>query len=142
MPDTIRVRIIVTRIDPLTPRLWAMVRHDLSRQITEYFHYRPEMGVDQGNVTVLHASVTPTVARVGLHAEAFAQAVGNMIREYGLPHRFTVQVAVLSMPSATPRDVLVSLHRSTDAAPPIEGVTVLDVAENQVLPEVGGDARA
>ena len=142
MSDTIRVRIVITRLDPLTPRLWTIVRQDLGQQLTEFFHYRPEMGVDQGEVTVIHASVTPAIARVGLHAPAFALAVGNMLRQYGLPQRFSITVAILSTPPTITREALVALHRSSQPAPNAEGFTWLGVAEEQVRPEASDDARA
>jgi hypothetical protein len=140
MSHNIRVRIILTRLDPLKPRLWQIVRQDFAQQMTEYFHGRPEMGMDQGEVTVIHTSVTRSVAQVGLHAPAFALAVGNMLRQYGLPQRFHVSAAILSTPVSIPREALVVLHRSTEPAPEGEHFTWLGMAEEQVLPQVSGNA--
>lgn len=125
----IRLRIQITRLDPVQPRLWHLVRHDLAAQMSGYFHYQPEVAMDQGDVTTYTASVTPDVARVGLNASAFAQAVRNMVKEYGLPQRLGVGVAILRLPEGFNHEQKRQLTLAAELAPTFEWLEIVETAE-------------
>lgn len=125
----IRLRIQITRLDPVQPRLWHLVRHDLAAQMTGYFHYGPEVGMDKGDITTYTSSVTPDVARVGLNAPALAQAVRNMLNQYGLPQQFGVGVAILRLPESFSHEQKRQLTLATELAPAFEWLEVIETAE-------------
>lgn len=125
----IRVRIIITRLDPVRERLWHLVRQDLAQQLTQYFHYRPELEQDRDQTTLIHVPVTPTVAQVGLHAPAFAQAVRKMLDEYGLPQRFAVALAILRSRETLTHEHMRQLKRSNERIPDFDWLEVIETAE-------------
>jgi len=130
----IRVRIRIARLDPVPQRLWQLVRQDLGQQMRGYFHHTPEIGMDQENVTIYTTSVTPDVARVGLNAPAFAEAVRNMIAEYGLPQRFDVGVAILRVPQRFDHVKQQELRTSADLAPALDWLEVIAAATDRYEP--------
>ncbi len=130
----IRVRIRIARLDPVPPRLWHLVRQDLGQQMRGYFHYSPDIGMDQEHVTIYTTSVTPDVARVGLHAPAFAEAVRNMIAQYGLPQRFDVGVAILRLPQEFDHARRQELNRSPDLTPALDWLEVIATATDRYEP--------
>jgi hypothetical protein len=127
----IRLRIQITRLDPIQPRLWQLVRHDLGAQLRGFFQYEPEIGMDQGDLTTYMIAVTPDTARVGLNAPAFALAIRKMVNEYGLPQRFGVGVAIVRLPEAFSHDQKRQLTHSMDLAPTFEWLEIVETAEGK-----------
>lgn len=129
MTEQIRVRMLITIPDPISARLWMVVRQDLGNQVREYFHYGAELQPDRDGLTIMHVAVSAGVARVGLHAPAFVQAVGNMLREYQLPQRFVVRLAILGLSgTALTHNGRGRIHNSNDLVPAVEGVRAIETA--------------
>ena len=133
MTEQIRVRILITTPDPISPRLWGVVRQDLASQLRDYFQHRPELLLERDGVTTIHTSVSEGVARVGLNAPAFALAVVNMLRLYQLPQRFQVRLAILGLSSpAFNRDSQRILSQSLDLVPVADGLREIETADLEV----------